>query len=150
MLNSVRSARASSSEFADPETTAPADDRPPVDRAWATARDLFPGSPWQRLWFGSGQTFRVQVGAGLPEDRFHFHNLRLTADGTLAGVTRAEDASLAQKLPSMVGRLHIGDYGTTYRVAAFIACVVGVTLPITGFVIWLPRWRRRRARAKSA
>ncbi|MDH3732498.1 MAG: PepSY domain-containing protein [Gemmatimonadota bacterium] len=121
------------------------DDTPAIDRAWAAARGLYPDAPWQRAFLvGTPTRFRVQVGAGDPGDLHRHHLIQLDAEGRLVRVTPADRIPLRTRLPVLVGRIHTGDMGGAYRVAAFLACLVGVTLPVTGFLVWFPRWRRRR------
>ncbi len=41
--------------------------------------------------------------------------------------------------------IHTGTiFGWPTQVLATLACLVAASLPITGFLIWFPRWRRQR------
>ena len=118
----------------------------PADRAWAIARDQFPDAAWQRLTYGPGDppVIRVAVGAGGASHPGRFHTVRFDPRGELRGVVRFGQERAAVRLSRLVGELHTGSLNGAYRVAAFLACVVGAVLPITGTLIWFPRWRRRR------
>ena len=117
----------------------------PLDLAWSSTREIYPDAPWQRAFLtGDPVRFRVQAGAGEPDDMWRFHTLRFDPQGRLRRVIEADDTPLTSRLPSMVGRLHTGDYGLPYRIGSLLACLVGATLPITGLLIWYPRWRKKR------
>ena len=121
---------------------------PPImDQVWRGVRSAYPASPWQRMNFNGPEPFayRVQVGAGEPDEMFRFHTVRANRDGESTGVVAASEEPLAGRLSRLVGRLHTGSINGPYRVASFIACVIGVVLPITGAIVWYPRWKRRRA-----
>ncbi len=131
------------------DSTAGAGTAPPPDRAWAVAQARFPDAPWQRLATGGGDSprIRVEVGAEDGSHAGHFHTARFTPSGELRAVVRFGQERPAARLSRLVGELHTGSLSGAYRVAAFLACMVGAVLPITGTLIWFPRWRRRRRRA---
>jgi uncharacterized iron-regulated membrane protein len=138
---------------AEPPSEAPAidpvasvDSTSPADRAWSVARARFPDAPWQRLAFGRGDppVIRVEVAAGRGSRPGRVHTMRFNPSGELTAVVQFGEERPAVRLSRLVGELHTGSLNGAYRVAAFLACVIGAALPITGTLIWFPRWRRRR------
>ncbi len=127
--------------------SAPPDTLPIMDHVWNTVRVVYPTAPWQRMSFTGAPPFgyRVQVGAGEASEVFHFNTVYANRAGEIRRVVPASAEPIAGRLSRLVGRLHTGSINGPYRVASFIACVIGALLPLTGLIVWYPRWRRRRA-----
>lgn len=67
----------------------------------------------------------------------------------LLGITRHSEATAAQKASRLVGRIHLGTvYGWPTKAIAFLVSLIAGALPITGAIVWFPRWRRRRRRKR--
>lgn len=65
-------------------------------------------------------------------------------------VDRPEDRSAVAKVLSLTFPIHGGDVlGWPTQVAAFVVSIVGGILPLTGFIIWYPRWRAKRRRRRA-
>lgn len=72
--------------------------------------------------------------------------------GSVLRVDRPADRSPVARALDLAFPIHAGTvFGLPSQILAFIVCVVAGVLPITGFIIWLPRWRaKRRRRARDA
>jgi len=125
----------------------PADPRPLVDRALAHAVRLYPDAPWRRATVMGGAPLRFRVSVGMSGRFDRSHTLRVSPQGALLGVVEYGSEPAAQRFSRFINQLHTGRIGGGYPVAAFVACAVGTILPVTGFLIWFPRWRRKRARS---
>jgi uncharacterized iron-regulated membrane protein len=70
--------------------------------------------------------------------------------GTPLRVDRPEDRSAVVKALALVYPIHSGSVlGLSTQVAAFVVSMVGGILPLTGFLIWYPRWRAKRRRRRA-
>ena len=74
--------------------------------------------------------------------------------GTLLRRDRFEERSGGDRLKSTFYALHTGEiYGMWTRILAFLAALIGATMPLTGALIWwnknAPRWRAERARRRD-
>lgn len=71
-------------------------------------------------------------------------------NGTQLRVDRPEDRSAVVKTLALVYPIHSGNVlGLSTQVAAFVVSMVGGILPLTGFLIWYPRWRAKRRRRRA-
>jgi uncharacterized iron-regulated membrane protein len=69
----------------------------------------------------------------------------------VTGVMLDGDLLPSERYRWLVRALHFGTWrGMTTQVIACIACVFGVTFPITGFIMWWPRWNRQRQKLAIA
>jgi len=120
-----------------------------LDRAIAHARRLFPDAAWLRALPARGGRpgLRLLVAADRPDRATRYHTLRVDAAGDIESLTRFGEERPVVRLRRLVEELHTGaGMGPIYRVSAFLACVIGGLLPLSGTLIWFPRWRRRRRR----
>lgn len=68
--------------------------------------------------------------------------------GEITGVTRYADANKAGKIKGWIYSVHVGSWGgTVTRVLWFLASLLGATLPLTGYYLWIRRLYRKRHRA---
>jgi uncharacterized iron-regulated membrane protein len=123
-----------------------ADSLPVSDRVWAQGRALFPGAEWQRIVFRQSDLSptRVEVGVAGPEFSRRFHRVRVSPEGEVLTVVRFGEEAGSIRWARWIPEFHLGWVNTPYRVAAFVACLIGGILPISGTLVWYPRWRRRR------
>lgn len=135
-----------SGEAIRPPVVEVADSLPSLDRLWETGRVLFPEASWQRIFFARDEpsVLRVEVGAAGPEHPRRFHRIRVGPNGEVQAVVPFGEERASVRLGMWVDELHMGSVSRGYRVAAFVACLIGGLLPITGALIWWPRWRRRQ------
>lgn len=67
--------------------------------------------------------------------------------GAVLRVDRPEDRSTVTRTLALTFPIHSGNlFGLPTQVAAFVVSMVGGILPLTGFLIWYPRWRAKRRR----
>lgn len=65
--------------------------------------------------------------------------------GRLLRVDRHADQPLGVRMRRALDPIHLATSGgLPTQVIGFIAMVLGVVFPITGFLMWYPRWRRQR------
>lgn len=84
---------------------------------------VYPGRPWFRH---TDLAIDPRSGARLEERSF-------------------SDLSLGQQARALCWDVHVGSlFGWPTKVLACAASLVSASLPVTGFLIWYPRWRRRR------
>ena len=63
--------------------------------------------------------------------------------GVIESTSRFEDKLLRQKLKGYFYAFHTGSWGGWItKVIYFIACLIGGTLPLTGYYLWWKRIRR--------
>ena len=129
-----------------PQGGTPDGDVPLVDRAFAHASRLYPEAAWARAVAlgGDRPRFRILVAATERFDRAH--TVRVDADGVLIGVVEYGEEAVRVRFARWINQLHTARLGGGYAVLAFVACAVGTLLPLTGALIWFPRWRRARGR----
>jgi uncharacterized iron-regulated membrane protein len=71
--------------------------------------------------------------------------------GAVLGQLPFEQRSLGAKTRSYFKPVHTGSiWGTPSKILAFIVCLLGVTFPITGVIMWINRTRKpRKGKATS-
>lgn len=68
--------------------------------------------------------------------------------GEITGVTRYTETNKAGKIRGWIYSIHVGSWGgTVTRVLWFLAALLGATLPLTGYYLWIRRLYRKRHRA---
>src|SRR5690606_8020012 len=62
---------------------------------------------------------------------------------------RFEEADFGEKLRKMNYDIHVGTVlGLPGKFLAFFASLIGATLPVTGFLVWLGKKRKKKPAAK--
>lgn len=70
--------------------------------------------------------------------------------GQVLGTLPFSERSLGAKVRSSFKPVHTGSiWGTPSKIIAFITCLLGVTFPITGTIMWLNRIRKKKKVAKK-
>ena len=65
--------------------------------------------------------------------------------GKVLGRLEFKDRSLGARVRSTFKPVHTGSlWGTPSKIVAFIVCVLGVTFPVTGTIMWINRTRKRK------
>jgi uncharacterized iron-regulated membrane protein len=65
--------------------------------------------------------------------------------GKLLGTALYKDRNLGQRVRGIFYPIHVGSIGgTAGRIIAFLACVAGVTFPITGTILWINRLSKEK------
>lgn len=80
-------------------------------------------------------------------DRYRFDK----ADGTITEAVMYKDSDRASKIRGWIYSVHVGSWGgIVTRILAFIAAIVGASLPLTGYWMWLRRlYGRKKASGKG-
>ena len=70
--------------------------------------------------------------------------------GQLLNTARFSDKNLGQRVRSTFKPVHTGSiFGLPSKVIAFITCLLGVTFPVTGVILWLNRLKKNRLKKKK-
>lgn len=87
-----------------------------------------------------------------PDGQTYYGNSSLQFDqysGELLSADRYEDKNIGEKLVSMNYDIHVGAIGgLPGKIIAFFASLICASLPVTGFIIWWDRKKRKWAREK--
>lgn len=76
------------------------------------------------------------LGNRRASDRYTFDR----AGGDITGMQLYADASRASKIRGWIYSVHVGSWGgIVTRIAAFLAALIGASLPLTGYWLWLRR-----------
>ena len=71
--------------------------------------------------------------------------------GEVLEIIRQSDVTRGTIVNRLVVFIHLGTvFGGPSKLIAFLVCLVATTLPITGVIVWFPRWRRRQRRKRRA
>ena len=74
-------------------------------------------------------------------DRYRFDK----TDGTITEAVMYKDSDRASKIRGWIYSVHVGSWGgIVTRILAFIAAIVGASLPLTGYWMWLRRLHGRK------
>jgi uncharacterized iron-regulated membrane protein len=70
--------------------------------------------------------------------------------GQLIGALKFNDKNLGQRVRSTFKPVHTGSiFGLPSKIIALITCVMGVTFPVTGVILWLNRLKKNRHKKKK-
>lgn len=79
-------------------------------------------------------------------DRYHFN----PKNGEITGTTPYKDLDKSGKIRGWIYSVHVGSWGGIFtRILSFIAALIGGTLPLTGYYLWIKKKMGRAARKKS-
>lgn len=79
-------------------------------------------------------------------DRYRFDK----ADGTITGAVLYKDSDRASKIRGWIYSVHVGSWGgIVTRILAFLAALIGASLPLTGYWMWLLRLYGRKNAVKK-
>jgi uncharacterized iron-regulated membrane protein len=72
--------------------------------------------------------------------------------GDITESTYYKDADKSGKMHGWIYAFHVGSWGgITTRILSFLAALLGTTLPLTGYYMWIRRlWNRKRNRRESS
>ena len=134
-----------------PESVSPpAADVVGFDAAYARARGEMAPARFHTVRLPADSTGAVTVSA-LPLAAVHdratdaLHLDRAT--GAVLRHDRFAEASLGVRVRRTFYPVHVGSiWGLPSRIVAFVACLLGASFPITGFVLWVAKWRQSRRR----
>ena len=99
----------------------------------------------------STETFNVSV---LPTDAAHESATNAVYidqySGKVAGQLAFENRNLGARVRSSFKPIHTGSiWGTPSKIIAFIVCLLGVTFPITGVIMWINRTRKSKKKSNQ-
>ena len=70
--------------------------------------------------------------------------------GEVTEVELYRDSNKASKLRGWILALHIGNWGGLFsKILTFIAAIIGASLPMTGYYLWIKRMRRKQKRNRE-
>lgn len=79
-------------------------------------------------------------------DRYRFD----PRSGEVLGATLYRDGEKASKMRGWIYSLHVGSWGGMLtRVLAFLAALLGASLPLTGYYLWIRRLYKRKGKGKA-
>lgn len=94
------------------------------------------------------QISKEQTNASVPNvvDRLLFDQYT----GELIKKELYESQSQGMKVRRLIFPIHTGSiYGLPTKILAFLSCLIGASLPITGFIIWLKRKKKTKKASKK-
>lgn len=122
---------------------------PVTDKLWKKHAAQLPEKESISIYFASGNTDALEIsvnhrpGTYYNTDNYHYDQYtgkELPATGTYAG--KFKDVSVADKIARMNYDMHVGAVlGLPGKILAFFASLIAASLPVTGFMIW---WGRRK------
>jgi uncharacterized iron-regulated membrane protein len=116
------------------------------DQVYAAARQHAPGAEFYTLQAPKNAEGAFSVVL-MPGDAVHERATdQLFFDqysGELLGKTLFTEKNLGQRVRATFYPVHVGSIaGLPGRIVAFLACVAGVTFPVTGVILWLNRLKK--------
>lgn len=125
------------------------------DHLWQQHRTAVKDNESMSVWFASLPTDPVEVvvnhrpGTYYNSDFYHYDQFtgeELPAKGSYSGAF--EDASVADKIVRMNYDMHVGAIlGLPGKLLAFFASLIAASLPVTGFMIWKGRRKKKMQKA---
>lgn len=117
--------------------------------AWQTAYEqLKTRNPEYKLISVSSGSANVsfdKFGNQRASDRYTFN----PCDGEITSETLYRDTDKSGKIRGWIYSVHVGSWGGMFtRILAFIAALVGATLPLTGYYLWIRKWYMKKKQAK--
>jgi uncharacterized iron-regulated membrane protein len=126
-------------------------DRISFDAALASAKNVYSNVEFYNVSApkDSTETFNVSV---LPTNAAHESATNAVYidqySGKVAGQLAFSDRNLGARVRSSFKPIHTGSiWGTPSKIIAFIVCLLGVTFPITGVIMWINRTRKPKKKS---
>lgn len=92
---------------------------------------------------GSATVSFNRLGNRRAADRYTFN----PRTGEITGITLYKDADVSGKIRGWIFSVHVGSWGgLATRILSFLAALVGASLPLTGYYLWIRRWVRKSGR----
>lgn len=132
-----------------PAVAAAAPATTPLDKAWLTAGATLPGAARMMLSPAIGKEGVIYVYAYKDEETYYGYDV-LQFDrysGRLLDHSKNADKSRFQHLVETNYDVHVGAIGgLTGKIIAFLASLICASLPVTGFLVW---WLKRKRRPRN-
>ncbi len=88
-----------------------------------------------------------RLGNQRAADRYNFN----PKNGEITGTTLYKDLDKSGKIRGWIFSVHVGSWGGMFtRILSFIAALIGGTLPLTGYYLWIKREVGRSRRKKTS
>lgn len=90
---------------------------------------------------GSANVSFNRLGNRRASDRYKFN----PRNGEITEATLYKDADKSGKIRGWIFSVHVGSWGGMFtRILSFIAALIGASLPLTGYYLWIKRaWKRK-------
>lgn len=99
-----------------------------------------------RIQEGKASVARKSHPTSRASDQFEFNN----EDGRITKVSKYADSAKTSKIWGWIYDLHLGKYfGIWSKILAFLSCILGASLPITGYILYFKRLAKRK-RSRSS
>jgi uncharacterized iron-regulated membrane protein len=121
-----------------------------LDQVFAAARRESPGAEFYNIQppkDSAGAFSVVLMPHGAAHERASDQLFFDQYTGALIGKTLFTEKNLGQRVRATFYPVHVGSIaGLPGRIVAFLACVAGVTFPVTGVILWLNRLKKNARR----
>ncbi|NTS39492.1 PepSY domain-containing protein [Flavisolibacter sp. BT320] len=122
------------------------------DKALAAAQTLYPSAEYFNIAAPKDSTEPISVsrlGAGAVHESATDAVYVDQYSGAVLGKMAFGERSLGAQVRSSFKPIHTGSiWGMPSKIIAFITCLLGVTFPITGTIMWYNRTRKKKAAGK--
>jgi uncharacterized iron-regulated membrane protein len=123
------------------------------DQAYSVARQQVPGALSYAISLPKDSAEAVRVMTTSANAAYEGATDELYLDqytGKPLGQLAFQDRNLGQRVRRTFKPVHTGAiYGTPSKIVALIVCVLGVTFPVTGVIMWLNRLKKERKKARK-
>lgn len=124
------------------------------DAAYAVARQQVPGATFYAISLPQEPTDAVRVLTTGPNAAYEGAPDELYLDqhtGQVLGRLAFQDRNLGQRVRRTFKPVHTGAiFGLPSKILALVVCLLGVTFPVTGVIMWLNRLKKEKRRAVMA
>ncbi len=80
----------------------------------------------------------------------YYDKIYIDGSGKILSVELFKDRSFTQQIASLIKPLHTGEiYGTPSKILYFLVSIIAASLPITGFIIWFNKLKKKSTNAKA-
>ena len=118
-----------------------------LDHALAAAQGVYSSAEFYQVAAPKDPTESFTVSALLPDAPHENATSTVYVDqfnGTVLGSMPFAERNSGQKARSFIKPLHTGSiWGMPSKIVAFVICVLGVSFPVTGFIMWRNRTRKK-------
>lgn len=110
-------------------------------QAFETLKSEYPAAPQITVSNGSAQVMLGNMGNERAADRYEFN----PQNGELNLTAAYSDSSRTSKLRGWIRSVHTGTFGGVFtKILWFLGALLGASLPLTGYYIWIIRLRNKR------
>ncbi|TGE28229.1 PepSY-associated TM helix domain-containing protein [Hymenobacter metallicola] len=123
------------------------------DQAYTVARQQVPGALSYAISLPKDSTEAVRVNTTSANAAYEGATDELYLDqytGQPLGKLNFEDRNLGQRVRRTFKPVHTGAiFGTPSKIVAVVVCLLGVTFPVTGVIMWLNRLRKGKKKQRK-